>query len=44
MRKGEETASLLAAVNEALDALRADGTLTALSEKYFGGDITMADR
>ncbi len=44
MRKGEETASLLAAVNEALDALRADGTLTALSEKYFGGDITTADR
>lgn len=44
MRKGEETASLLTAVNEALDALRADGTLTALSEKYFGGDITTADR
>ena len=44
MRKGAETASLLAAVNEALAELAADGTLTALSEKYFGTDISGSDR
>ena len=44
MRKGEETATLLAAVNDALAQLRADGTLTALSEKYFGTDISGSDR
>ena len=44
MRKGAETATLLAAVNEALAELRADGTLTALSEKYFGTDISGSDR
>jgi cystine transport system substrate-binding protein len=44
MRKGEETATLLTAVNEALAELRADGTLTALSEKYFGTDISGSDR
>lgn len=44
MRKGEETASLLAAVNDALAEMRADGTLTALSEKYFGTDISGSDR
>ncbi len=40
--KGEDNASLLAALNEAVEALRADGTLTAISEKYFGIDITVA--
>ena len=40
MRKGEETASLLAAVNDALAQLAANGELTALSEKYFGTDIS----
>ena len=40
MRKGEETASMLEAVNEAIAAMREDGTLTELSEKYFGADIT----
>ncbi len=40
MRKGEETASLLEAVNEAIAAMREDGTLAELSEKYFGADIT----
>ena len=40
-RKSEETDSLLAAVNEALQALREDGTLSAISEKYFNGlDLT----
>lgn len=42
LRKGEETASLLAAINKALEELSADGTLTAISEKYFGSDITQA--
>ena len=32
--------TLLAAVNEAIDALRADGTLAEISEKYFGSDIS----
>ena len=40
VRKGENSASLLAAVNDALAALQADGTLTALSQKYFGTDIS----
>ncbi|MDR0277558.1 MAG: cystine ABC transporter substrate-binding protein [Paucimonas sp.] len=38
LRKGEP--ELLAAINKALDELRADGTLTKLSEKYFGADVT----
>ncbi len=40
VRKGEENASFLAALDEAIDALRADGTLKAISEKYFETDIT----
>lgn len=40
MRKGDETASLLAAVNTAINELRADGTLKELSERYFGQDIS----
>ncbi len=40
MRKGDETASLREAVNEAIAAMREDGTLTELSMKYFGSDIT----
>ena len=40
VRKGEENASFLAALNEAIEALRADGTLKAISEKYFDIDIT----
>lgn len=31
--------ALLAAINEAIESLRADGTLTEISEKYFGSDI-----
>ncbi|MEG1079569.1 MAG: cystine ABC transporter substrate-binding protein [Pseudomonas sp.] len=38
LRKGEP--ELLDAINKALDKLRADGTLTKLSEKYFGADVT----
>jgi len=40
LAKGAHTASLLEAVNQALEELRQDGTLAALSEKYFGSDIT----
>ena len=40
VRKGEDSASLLAAVNQAIDELRADGTLRALSETYFGSDVS----
>ena len=38
--KGEDSASLLAAINAAIEELREEGTLTAISEKYFGSDIT----
>ena len=38
IRKGEEP--LVEAVNQALAELREDGTLTELSEKYFGTDIS----
>ena len=38
LRKGEP--ELLEAVNNALDKLRADGTLKKLSEKYFNADVT----
>ena len=38
LRKGEP--ELLAAVNKAIDKLRADGTLAKLSEKYFNADVT----
>lgn len=40
LRKGDETASLLEAINTAIEELRAEGTLTELSEKYFGQDIS----
>ncbi len=40
LRKGEASASLLEAINAAIDVLRADGTLTEISERYFGQDIS----
>ena len=41
VRKADDTATLIAAINEALDAMRADGTLAAISIKYFTGlDLT----
>ena len=40
MRKGDETTTLRAAIDQAIEELRADGTLSALSEKYFGTDIS----
>ena len=40
MRKGDETASLREAVNKAIDELREDGTLSELSTRFFGEDIS----
>lgn len=40
IRKGKETETLKAALNAAIEELRAEGTLSALSEKYFGKDIS----
>ena len=42
VRKGEDTETLIAAVNDILAKAREDGTLAALSEKYFGQDLTKA--
>lgn len=42
LRKGDESASLREAINTALDELRADGTLSELSVKYFGSDVSSA--
>ena len=40
MRKGDDAATLRDAVNTALQELLANGTISALSIKYFGGDIS----
>ena len=40
VRKDASTDTLLAAVNEALQAMRDDGRLAELSVKYFGADLT----
>lgn len=40
MPKGDSSDSLKEAINSAIERLRADGTLSELSNKYFGGDIT----
>ena len=40
LRKGDNSATLLEAVNNAIDELHADGTLKELGEKYFGQDIS----
>ena len=40
MPKGENTDALREAVDKALAEMRADGTLTALSVRYFGTDIS----
>ena len=42
LRKEEATQSLEEAINKAIAELQADGTLSALSNKYFGSDITKA--
>lgn len=43
VRKGDDSATLLQAINDALAEMAADGTLTALSEKYFATDISHND-
>lgn len=40
MRKGEETAALRDAIDNALSQLSEEGVLSELSEKYFGSDIS----
>ncbi len=40
LRKEEASAALLEAVNGAIDKLREEGSLSELSEKYFGTDIS----
>ena len=40
MRKGDETAALRAAINQALTELAEEGKLTELSMKYFDADIS----
>lgn len=40
MRKGDDAATLRDAVNKAVQELLDDGTISALSIKYFGGDIS----
>lgn len=40
MPKGDSSDSLKEAINSAIEKFRADGTLSELSNKYFGGDIT----
>jgi len=40
MRKGEETASLMEAINVAIAQLREEGVIAELSLKYFGEDIS----
>ena len=42
-KKGDDSATLREAVNKALQELRDDGTLSALSIKYFGTDISKAE-
>lgn len=39
LRKGEETAALREAIDQAIAELRAEGVLSELSNKYFGYDI-----
>ncbi len=43
VRKAPETDSLVAAIDEILENARQDGTLSAISLKYFGLDLTAAD-
>ena len=38
--KGEDSATLLAAVNQAVEELMADGSIAGLSERFFGSDLT----
>ena len=42
IKKGADSETLLNAINGILEGLRQDGTLSALSVKYFGEDLTKA--
>ena len=42
IKKGEDSATLLNAINEVLETLRSNGKLAELSVKYFGEDLTKA--
>ena len=42
-KKGDDSATLREAVDKALEEMREDGTLSALSIKYFGTDISKAE-
>ena len=42
LRKGAASDNLRAAINQALEELRVDGTLSELSVKYFGSDVSQA--
>ena len=42
-KKGDDSATLREAVNKALEEMREDGTLSAISIKYFGTDISKAE-
>ena len=43
LRKGEESASLKEAIDQAITELREEGELTKLSEQFFGSDISGAE-
>ena len=43
IRKGSQSEALLEAINSFLGQARLDGTLSALSVKYFGADLTKAN-
>ena len=43
IKKGSQTEALLEAINSFLKQVRQDGTLSALSVKYFGTDLTKAN-
>ncbi|MCU0483692.1 MAG: transporter substrate-binding domain-containing protein [Chloroflexi bacterium] len=42
-KSGPDPASMVTKVNEILETMRADGTLKAFSEKWFGTDLTVAE-
>ncbi|MDO4295913.1 MAG: transporter substrate-binding domain-containing protein [bacterium] len=42
LRKGEETRTLREAINQAIEELSESGELSALSEKYFGSDVSQS--
>ena len=42
VRKGDETATMREALNQAINELREDGTIAEISEKYFGTDLSQA--